>query len=414
MSRYHCATLIGVACIAVSVSEAGAQAAAPALSREDAVRRALGADPSVRAADAELRAAEAGLRQAARFVDPSLEILQENFQGTGAYSGQNRAETTYSLRQPLELGGDRRARRAYAARGVDSARLSGDIRKLDLILDVELAYIDVQAAEASLAIAEERYAVAEELAGAVDRRVRAARDPLMAGSRAQARLADAALELESARRAVELARATLSSYWNSGDDFIADQDAFVALAPETRLADGKPEVALADAQAAQARAQIDLERARAFPNVELHGGWRSFNEAKESAFLVGVTVPLPIWNGNRSAVVQAREKAAQAGFERDSRVRAAERQLSLLRSQADIARRESATLEANVIPNSQRALDQARQGYGQGAFSYLDVLEAQRAVTDARMRRVTALRNFHRAQVSIARLTGARAEEFFQ
>ena len=55
-------------------------------------------------------------------------------------------------------------------------------------------------------------------------------------------------------------------------------------------------------------------------------------------------------------------------------------------------------------------MERAREGYAMGGFSYLDVLEAQRALTDARMRRISALRSYHRAEAALARIAGARAD----
>jgi cobalt-zinc-cadmium efflux system outer membrane protein len=411
LSRYIYAGLFGLACIAAFVGEANAQASAPMLTLDDALKRALADDPGVRAADASRIAAEAGVRQAGRFLDPSLDVLRENVEGTGPYTGQRRAETTYSLRQPLELGGDRGARRRVAESDLEVTLALGEIRKLDLMEEVERAYVDAQAAEAGLVIAEEKLTVAQELRAAVERRVREARDPLMAGSRAEARLAEAQLERETARAVATAAHERLASFWGGGAAFSIDRGSFNVLTPNAEGARTAPDVALADAQAARAQAEIGVERARAFPNVDLHGGWRQFSEDRESALVFGFAMPLPIWNGNRAAIARARAEGDRAQFEREARARQAQRQTALLRGQSDTARLEVSTLDARVIPASEQALSRAREGYAQGGFSYLDVLDAQRALADARTRRVTALRNYHYAQASLARLTGARAEE---
>jgi cobalt-zinc-cadmium efflux system outer membrane protein len=86
----------------------------------------------------------------------------------------------------------------------------------------------------------------------------------------------------------------------------------------------------------------------------------------------------------------------------------------MLRTQAERSRLEVEAFDARVIPLSEQALERAREGYAQGAFSYLDVFEAQRALSEARLTRISALRSYHRAQASLARLSGARAEELSQ
>lgn len=169
MSSYPVAALVGVACVAGIIGEAAAQAPLASLTREDAIARALDDDPGVDAADSARLAAEAGARQTGRWANPTLDILQENVSGSGPYRGSDRGETTYSFRQPLQLGGDRSARRRLAESELDTARVGAGVRRADLIEEVEHAFIDAQAAEAALAVAEERLTVARELAAAVGR-----------------------------------------------------------------------------------------------------------------------------------------------------------------------------------------------------------------------------------------------------
>ncbi len=411
MSSYPVVALVGVACVAGIIGEASAQAPLASLTREDAIARALDDDPGVNAADSARLAAEAGARQVGRWANPTLDILQENVSGSGPYQGSDRAETTYSFRQPLQLGGDRSARRRLAERELDTARVGAGVRRADLIEEVEHAFIDAQAAEAALAVAEERLTVARDLAAAVDRRVRAARDPLMAGSRAEARLAEAEVEVEAARATAMAARARLATYWGGEGDFALERASFEVLAPrESDAGDRAPDMALADAAAARAAAQVDVERARAIPDLDLQAGWRQFSERDETALVFGLSVPLQIWDRNGSGIARARADSARVGYERAARERAITREQSMLASQADTARREVGTLDARIIPASERALAQAREGFAMGGFSYIDVSEAQRALVDARLRRISALRTFHRAEASIARLGGARIE----
>lgn len=414
MSPYSYAALAGVACVAGLVGPATAQTQAARLSREDAIARALANDPNVAASRATERAADAGVRQAGRWNNPTLDVLHENAEGSGPYEGDARAETTYSLRQPLELGGDRGARRRVAESERDMARADAGLQRLDVIEEVEHAYIDAQAARAVSLVAEERLGVARALAEAVDRRVRAARDPFMAGSRAQARLAEAEIEAEAARRTAQSARARLASYWGGAEDFSLDTASFDSVAALTDMRDVSPDALLADAEAARAAAQLRLERARAVPNVDVHVGLREFNETDDTALVFGFSAPLQIWDRNGDNIARARALSDRARLERDARLRAIARERAQLQALAENARLEVEGLEARVIPSSEEALGFARQGYERGAFSYIDVLEAQRALSEARLRRISALRTHHRALASLARLSGARAEEISQ
>ena len=63
-----------------------------------------------------------------------------------------------------------------------------------------------------------------------------------------------------------------------------------------------------------------------------------------------------------------------------------------------------------MIPQAERALELAQDGYNRGAFSYLDVLEAQRALSDARQNRVDSLRSYHSNEAALDRLTARFGE----
>lgn len=416
MSTNIVATLIGVASVAGIVCEAAAQAQSAPLTREEALERALSDDPNVAAADASRRAVEASVAQAGRWNNPTLEVTRENFEGSGIYGGSERAETTYALRQPFELGGDRGARRDIAESDRDLARIGADLRRLDVAEEVEHAFIDAQAAEAVRVVAEERLSVARELAEAVNRRVRAARDPFMAGSRAQARLAEAEIEAESARRAANSARGRLASYWAGEGDFAVELASFEQLIepPAAALQGGIPDLQLAEAHQGRAAAQLRLERARQIPNVDLQAGLREFSETDETALVVGVAVPLQIWDRNSDNIARARAERDRVGHQREAFARAVARQRATLINQLDTARLEVEGLDSRVIPSSEEALGFASDGYARGAFAYIDVLEAQRALSEARLRRIASLRSYHRALASLARLAGVRAEEMSQ
>ena len=64
------------------------------------------------------------------------------------------------------------------------------------------------------------------------------------------------------------------------------------------------------------------------------------------------------------------------------------------------------TLKVDVLPGAQRIFDSAREGYRQGKFGYLDVLDAQRTLFEAKARHLDALERYHQTAVEVERLVG--------
>lgn len=384
------------------------QATAPVLHLEEAFARALADAPALQAFDQARRAADASVQQADRSLNPTLSLAAENLGGWSSYQWINRAEATLSFSQTLEMGGDREARTQLARSGVKAVEADAAIGRQDLFFAIENAYIATQVAAANLAVATERLAVAKEIVRTVERRVQAARDPLMAASRSQALLADAEIAAESAQLAYEAARQQLASYWGGDTKFEVDLQAFTTVVkPVQPRVEASPDLERARAAQEQVSAAIAVERARARPDPTVSAGVRYFSEFDEAAVVFGVSIPLTWADNNSGAIQRAEADRAKLRLAGEALRRNVEREVASTLAQVEIAIAEINAMDARLLPAAEQALAHARDGYAAGAFSYLDVLDAQRVLVEARLQRNSALGSYHRARAALARLSGA-------
>lgn len=384
----------------------------PPLTLSDALARAANADPGLEAASAGVDAAQGGRRQAMARPNPELGVEVENFSGAGALRGFQSAETTFRLSQEVELGGKRDARVAVANGELSVAEADALIRRLELFRDVEVAYYEAAAAQQSLSIARDRLASAQAMSRAVQRRVNAARDPLMASARATATLAEAESALQRAELDAASKRALLASYWDGAADFTLPPDLLATSEEEGAApdADHAPDVMRLLADRDRASAAVSLERAQGYQNPTLSAGFRRFGETDDGAFVAGVTIPLGVFDRNRGAIARADAEARRAAFELDAQRRQYQRELARLTSSIAADREAARASQARVIPAAEEALALARNGYERGAFSYLDVIEAERALADARQIQIETLLSLHTNLAALHRLTGRFTE----
>jgi outer membrane protein, heavy metal efflux system len=410
LSVHVFATRAGFACLVAIAAAGAALAQAPAsetLSLDAAIERALRDAPVLKATEQARIGAEASVRQANRRPNPTLDFGAENFAGGDRYASFDRAETTLSLSQRLEVGGDRAARTQLAAADVAAARATRGVRRQDILHDVELAYLAAQKAGVELQVAIDRAALAREIVETVERRVKAARDPLLAWARAKSLLAEADIGVESARQTERATKARLASFWGGDGDFSLDLALFEQPAGDSGAGEtASPYLALALAEEGRAEAAIAVERARGRQDSTVSAGLRYFHETDEAALVVGVSIPLPLWDRNEDARARAEAERSRRRYETEALRRDLEREADTARSQMAIARAEVEAIDTRLLPAAGEALVQARQGYNAGGFSYLDVLEAQRILVLARLQRISALHSFHTARVTLARLTG--------
>ncbi len=334
----------------------------------------------------------------------------ENFAGTGRYSLLDRNETTLSYEQSLERGGKRQARTSRARAELEVARLRGEVRHLDFVRDVQLAYAEVLAAEAELVVAEARFISAQTSQRDINRRVRSARDPLFAGSRAEALTAQAEIARDRSREAVRTAKAALAAFWGGTPDFAVKVEAFFNVSPPGDLpSPDTPDLALLDAEREVAVAAVRVEQARGVPDPTLRGGVRYYGEGDEVAFVVGGSIPLGARKANRANIERA--QAERSAAEQDVAAARLVRQREIVRLTVRLRALalESERIRAEVIPHAIRTVEQVTAGFNRGGFQYLDVTEAERALGDARGRRVEVLRDYHTTLAALDRLTGKHA-----
>jgi cobalt-zinc-cadmium efflux system outer membrane protein len=122
--------------------------------------------------------------------------------------------------------------------------------------------------------------------------------------------------------------------------------------------------------------------------------------------VVGVTVPLPLFDRNEGRLQAALSRADKAEDDyRATRIRLVgeARQAA---SQLALARNSAETLKTTILPAAQQAHDAATRGFEAGKFGFLDVLDAQRSLLQARVRYLGVVASAYHAAATLDRLLG--------
>lgn len=407
------ATLSSPSSALAQSSAAPASSAAPILDLDAALRRAIAADPARAGLEARLRAVEAGVRQAGVRPNPTVGLMVENLPTFGAGSFIDQTQTTLTYDQRLERGGDRPARSSLARSEGLMVVAEARVAQLDRLELVQRTWADALAADAQVEIARERLDLAERFQAEVQRRVNAARDPLFAGARAEAELAQAQIEFDQAEVAARLARIVLAKFWDGVADFSVGRAAFEDTSA-SRIAAG--EVSPADLEVFQARraiaeAQVRVEEARAVADPTVSVGVRHMWD-NDVSLVFGGSIPLQRYDRNEGAIDRARAEGVAAQADMNARRIELDREIArlqvLLLTQANEARR----ISEETLPQAERAVTLVRDGFARGGFTYNDVMSAHTALLQTRARRVAVLQAFHNDRARLDRLTGAHADLF--
>ena len=384
-------------------------ALAEPITLETAIERAIASQPRLAAAAARVDAAEARARQANVGPNPQVSLEVEDFAGSGPFRGLDSTQTTLALSQQLEIGGQRSARRSVAASERDVVALALLRERIDLVRDVELAFAELAAATDQATLARDNAAQAPALANTARILVEAGRDPPLRQLRAQAALAEArAAEVETFSLMLA-ARRNLAVLVGSDDPELT----VAAGAPQPRRSTNDTafigiDERLADAERRVAAARVTLAQSAAVPDVTVSGGLRRFNDGRDTAFVAGLSLPIPIRDRNRGGIEAARADETAAEYQAE-RVRAeARRDRAQAQMLVEAAETRLAALEGPGLAQAEEAVRLGQVGYNAGRFSLLELLDVQGALTTARRSIIEARLDRARA---IAALNRAYARE---
>ena len=382
-------------------------AEAPPLTLDAARQLALQTNPELRAADGALAVADGLIQQAGAYPNPTLSLLSEGLHQTDG-------SRTLQLNQTIELGGKRGARvdAAASARALEQAGL--EQRRSALAADVGGAFFDVLAAQQHVQQAQAGQQLARSALDAAARRVGAGKVAPLEQVRANVVLATSAIELNQANTELALARRKLAATWGGADTDRPLVAPASAAAPHPSLDEllshlpDAPELLSARAAVTHRQALADVERSKRLPDLTVSVG-RKRDEAGRQLTVVGLSVPLPLFDSNHGNLLAALRQTDQARDNQD----AVRQRLTLALSEAYLRRQAANTeldlLRSDVLPAAQQARAAAGTGFALGKFSFLDVLDAQRTLFATQAQWLRALAERHRADMAIDALLGPTA-----
>ena len=404
------------ACLAVSCCTSAfvARADESSFTLAQALERAGETSPAIESGAAGVLVAQAARTVAGLRPNPELNIQTENVAGSGDYRGFRSAETTAQVTLPLELGGKRPARVALANAQQDRAQIEQAVIAADLRLAVTQAYVTAVSAAERATVAQRQVAIAAEALRSAQVRVRAGRASPLEAQRAELAHLNAQATQEQAERLANVARANLGRMIGAPVAGALDLRWFETLAvagPVDRAAMRDMLTARAAAlDVATADAQVRLAGAQRVPDLQLFAGPRRLSGSNDTAMLMGINIPLQIFDNGGAAQAQARAERQRA----DATRRMTEIQLdqAIASADAEVANAETAARIASgpALAAAQEAARIARIGYREGKFGQIDLIEAERTLLDTRMAAIDALATYHDASARRDRLVAPASQ----
>jgi outer membrane protein, heavy metal efflux system len=378
------------------------------------VQLALSANPRLARANALVEAARGRQVQAGLRPNP---VFAFNADELGDRTGPM-GLLSPSLSQEFVLGGKLSLAQAVVAKEVDQATLDALAQRYAVAGAVRAAAYELAALRQRQTVLGEVVGIAEQ---SVEQATKAEKNPNGTLTRGDVLPLEVELERfkaerEAVEREIPAAERRLAAL--TGDarmpvgvfaadlsaplpeyDLDAAREAVLEFHPEVRAA----AVAVDRAQAAVRRAEAEL-----IPNVTGSIGYVRQNQNLSNDWSVGVSVPLVIHNKNQGNIRAARAEVVAATLE-VTRVQndLAERVATAFRTYA-AARRRADKYRTAIVPKAEENYAFVKRQLDRGVVEYLRVLQAQRAVAEAKLE---ANRAVGEAWTAAGELSGLLMEE---
>jgi cobalt-zinc-cadmium efflux system outer membrane protein len=222
-------------------------------------------------------------------------------------------------------------------------------------------------------------------------------------------------------RELSAARNGLAATWGStGARFARVTGDLAAIypppAPEVLLVQvsRNPDLARWNTELEQRAAVLSLEEARRVPNVTVGAGGRHFSDNDDNALVFELSVPLPVFDRNQGAILDASYRLEKAKAERAAAEIGVRAAVSRIVENLRAAFERATALRERILPEAKAAHDGAVDAYKKGLFRYLEVLDAERTVFELRREYIEALASFHSEAADAERVTGTPLEDLVQ
>lgn len=340
--------------------------------------------------------ATANIKQAKLWTNPELSVSQ-----TGFGSNQDQ-ELSIGVSQRLDIFGERKSAQRLAQLSKDQSDLNQRIYQAQLELAVKYQWSQLAIFELERNVVQEQLNVSEENLNAIQKRYQAGSVAQVDVDRARLSHVENARLYRQADLQVQVAKQQLSNLWGDADKSIriglSPQSLWPSATPQqvqTYLADNLMEKSR-QLQVLQAKATVDQLKASARPNPTVNLGvnrTRSPETSTDNALVVGVSIPLNIFNRQQYGVQIAQAKQNLLSRQQEFYLRQNALQVGTLLTELQGLEVQFKDVDQSQIPLATQVQRKTLQGFTVGKFAVNDVQLATLQLQEVRLRKVQLLKD---------------------
>jgi len=405
LKRFSTALLLIILSSHAAISAALTEPAKP-LTLEAALELAMQSNSEIAVALREQEAVDGTRVQAGVRPNPSIATAIQD-------TRSDTRQITLQLNQEIELGNKREARLAAAGAFYKKATAELSAKKNMIHANTVNAFYEVLVAQARLVLSKSSLEVANVALNAIAKRVNAGKSSPVEETKSSIAVSSAKIELNQASSQLNSARNRLSALWGNPSPIFEQAYGDVeniplvsSFADLSASLENAPAISLAKSEISVRDGLTKVARSKSTPNITISAGVVNNQELGLNQALLGLSVPIPLFDRNQGNVHEAVSRRYKAQDELIALRTQLATKLAGEHERLRVARQSATSLHEEILPGAQSAFDAANKGFSAGKFDFLDVLDAQRTLFQAKSQYIKVLLDAHQAVAEIERILG--------
>lgn len=377
----------------------------------EAINIAYKNSPIIKAQIAQIYKAQGRLTQSTLLPNPQVSAEFENISGSGAYNNFNSAETTFSIQQPIVLGGRLDAQGRANTKYVHVQQAQLEALKSNVYRQVGEAYINLLYGQRWIQVAKKLVHLNERIVQSITTRMRAGASSKVDLKLAQVALGESKITLSRARRkqaALQIQLVNLLNIRSKHPLIVSDSGVphrFSSWKSILSTANESNFLAVQRVLIEANKSKIIADKKQAWPNLNAALGMRHFSATDDNALVASLSMNLPIFNYNQGTVKSSQSVYSKSIFDYRQVALKLNSELRTYYLDAVQNQEEAQIVTRDLLPTAKSAVHLARKGYAAGRYSYLQLANAMRMLLNEEKHFIDAHAKLDKAIINIKGLT---------
>ena len=338
-----------------------------------------------------------------QYPNPEIEIETSDFLGTGGYSGFRNSELSLSISQEIVLNGKNNKLIDLADLETKTIYLELKKQKINLEYKIKNIFLELLTLKKQQILLSKNKEISKNILKTVENIKNSGETSQLEVIKAQIDEKNSIIALKTNKHKINSLKKLLMIV--IGDKNLKFDN--IAGELETNLKiNNKNKVENIDIKIKESAYHsslqlLKLEEANSIPNLTLKLGANRYQEFEDYSFTFAISMPIPLFNSNKAKIRESRFKIDKNKLEITSVKLKLNEKIDIFTNELKRLKEELINLKNYTIPMAKESLEIAREGYKEGEFKYLDLLDAKKTFISIEEEYINKLSRFNLLKLRI-------------